>query len=451
MTRLPVRSSLAIRITAALIAVTFFASATLLAAIFFAGVWLPMNEVRTEVEAEARKLQAVYSRQGETALLGALESRRQILSPNKPFDAFIERDGKLLAGNLPSWPVVRRGEWVSIEADLYRDGDEDDHEALSRDILLDDGRRLIIGRDVEILSDRQELMGEAFLWGTIPVLLFGLLGGLIISGITARRLEAVSETARAVMRGDLSQRVPVTGRGDDFDQLGLSLNAMLDRNQELMASLGRVSDNIAHELRTPLARLRAALDRSGGIDANAIQAARDESERLQQIFDALLRIARLDTGRHRIKREPVSLDVVTADAVEFYAPEAESRGQYIAAVLAPCMVTGDRDLLFQAIANLLDNAIKFGPVGAAVRVRLEVDAATALLSVIDTGPGVAEEHRVRLAERFYRAPGSESVTGTGLGLTLVNAIAEAHSGSLNFDGPGGAFAAVIRLPLAMPH
>lgn len=441
-------SSLAIRITGALIAVTFLATATLLAAIFYAGVQLPMNEVRKKVEAETQTLQAIYSRHGETALVRALASRRMALSPHKPFDAFIERDGKLLAGNLPSWPVVRRGEWVSIEADLYRDGDEDDHEALSRDLLLQDGRRLIVGRDVEILADRQELMSEAFLWGAVPVVLFGLLGGIIISGITARRLDAVGDTARAVMTGDLSQRVPVTGRGDEYDQLGLSLNAMLDRNQELVASLGRVSDSIAHELRTPLARLRAALDRIDGANPSAIEAAKDESRRLQQIFDALLRIARLDTGRHRILREPVQLDVVLADAVEFYIPEAESRGQNIAAALAPCIVTGDRDLLFQAVANLLDNAIKFGPPGGAIRVRLRADGAKVMLSIIDTGPGVAEEHRARLAERFYTAPGSESVAGTGLGLTLVNAIAEAHGGRLDFEGMGGEFAAVIRLPLS---
>ena len=441
------RSSLAIRITAALIAATFLATATLLAAIYYVGVRLPMNDVRDEVAIETERLEAIYSRQGERALVQALANRRQALSSNKAFDAFIDLDGRLLAGNLPSWPSVRRGNWASIEADLYRDGDEDDHEALSRDLLLPDGRRLIVGRDVEVLADRQELMAEAFLWGALSVLLFGLVGGLIISGLTARRLDAVSETARAVMQGDLSQRVPVTGKGDDFDQLGLSLNAMLDRNQELVASLGRVSDNIAHELRTPLARLRSALDGIEPSDSKAIDAARGETERLQRIFDALLGIARIDTGRHRIKREPVQLDVVTADAVEFYAPEAEARGQNIAAGLAPCVVTGDRDLLFQAVANLLDNAIKFGPRGGAVRVRLEIEGATAVLSILDTGPGVAEEHRVRLAERFYRAPGTEQIAGTGLGLTLVNAIAEAHNGSLSLKSVGDAFAAVIHLPL----
>lgn len=443
-------SRLAIRITGALIAVTFLATATVLAVIYVAGVRMPMNEVRDMVAREARQLETIYVQQGEAALVATLTARRQAPSPNKAFDAFIERDGKLLEGNLPSWPVVRRGNWTSIEADFYRDGDEDDHEALSRDRALPDGRRLIVGRDVEVLADRQELMGEAFLWGAISVLIFGITGGLIISAITARRLNSVAQTARAVMDGDLSQRVPVLGKGDEFDQLGLGLNAMLDRNQELVASLGRVSDSIAHELRTPLARLQSALDGMDRGDAEQIEAAKGEAARLQQIFDALLRIARLDTGRHRIRTEAVQLDELVADAVEFYTPESEARGQDIAANLAPCRVSGDRDLLFQAVINLLDNAIKFAPQGGAVRVRLEIEGAMALLTISDTGPGVAEEHRSQLSERFYRAPGSESIGGTGLGLTLTEAIVTAHQGALGFTGDAGDFSVELRLPL-QPH
>lgn len=449
MKRMRLSSRLAIRITGALIAVTFLATATLLATIHYFGVQVPMNEVRDMVSGEARQLEAVYAQQGERALIGALVARRRAPSAAKAFDAFIDRDGRVLTANLPSWPVVRRSKWTSIEADLYRDGDEDDHESLSRDLMLSDGRRLIVGRDVEVLADRQELMAEAFLWGAIPVLLFGIAGGLVISGITARRLNAVSSTARAVMDGDLSKRVPVTGRGDDFDQLGLGLNAMLDRNQELVASLGRVSDSIAHELRTPLARLRSALDGMDKGDSEAIAAAKGEAERLQQIFDALLRIARLDTGRHRIRRDPVQLDELVADAVEFYAPEAEARGQDIAANLSPCEVSADRDLLFQAVTNLLDNAIKFAPRGGSVRARLEIDGPMALLKISDTGPGVADEHRTRLSERFYRAPGSEGVGGTGLGLTLTEAIVTAHQGNLAFSGGAGDFTAEVRLPLVI--
>ena len=447
-------SSLAIRLTGALIAMTFLATASLLAGIYFFGVRMPMNDVRTSVRQEATQLAQLYDRQGEAALKAALAARRLAPSPDKAFDAFLDRDGKLLTGNLPSWPKAHRGNWVRIEADLYRDGDEDDHDALSRDTVLPDGRRLIVGRDVEVFADRQELMGEAALSGSLSVILFGLFGGLLISWITGRRLEAVSGTAREVMGGNLSVRVPLKGTGDDFDQLGLSLNAMLDRNQELVASLGRVSDNIAHELRTPLARLRTALDGSsidGALKPENVEAARLEAERLQQIFDALLRIARLDTGRHRIIRDPIQLDELVSDAVEFYAPEAETRQQSIGAAVVPCLIVGDRNLIFQAVANLIDNALKFAPPKGEVRADLEVEGPMAKLTMRDSGPGVDQEHHNRLTERFFRAPGSEGVAGTGLGLTLVEAIVTAHKGRLEFAGDARGFAAIIWLPLAGPH
>lgn len=442
-------SSLAIRITVALIAVTFVTTASLLGGIYYFSVKRPMDQIRTEVQSEADALQSVYARHGEAGLKAALLVRRQSPSPNKAFDAFLGQDGELLLGNLPSWPVRRRGDWTSIEADLYRDGDEDDHEALSRDIALPDGRRLILGRDVEILADRKELMIEAAQWGSLSVILFGLIGGLLTSWITARRLEAVTSTARSVMQGNLSVRVPIRGKGDDFDQLGMSLNAMLDRNQELLASLGRVSDNIAHELRTPLARLRTALEGSAAGDHIAmsqIEAARSEADRLQQTFDALLRIARIDTGRHRMASAPVQLDVLVADAVELYEPEAEARRQRLGTAVKPCTVMGDRNLLFQAVTNLLDNALKFAPEGGEVSVELIVEGEEAKIVVTDNGPGVDEQHQPRLTERFFRAPGSEHVVGTGLGLTLANAIAAAHEGSLTFNGTAGSFRAILSLP-----
>ena len=439
-------SSLAIRITGALVAVTFLATASMLGGIYYVSVKRPMDAVRAKVRSEADALQSTYASAGEGRLKAALLARRQSPSPDKAFDAFLNRNGQLLLGNLPSWPLAHRGNWVNIEADLYRDGDEDDHEALSRDLILPDGRRLIVGRDVEVLADRKEVMVEAGRWAALSVLLFGLIGGLLTSWIIARRLDAVSGTARSVMQGNLSVRVPIRGSGDDFDQLGMSLNAMLDRNQELMASLGRISDSIAHELRTPLSRLRTSLDRNE-LDSDEINAARGEVDRLQQTFDALLRIARIDTGRHRIASDPVELDALVGDAAELYEPEAEARGQKLILSVVRCTVTGDRNLLFQAVSNLLDNAIKFAPEGGTVSVDLHLDGTRARIIVTDSGPGVDEQYHARLAERFFRAPGSEHVAGTGLGLTLANAIAEAHDGTVTFAGGPGEFSVMMELQL----
>lgn len=444
-------TSLAIRLTGALIVATFLATASLLAGIYYLGVKLPMDDVRSKVRAEARALETIYRVDGTDALEAALIKRRSAPSLDKAFDAFLEKDGSLLLGNLPSWPIARRDGWVSIEADLYRDGDEDDHESLSRDILLPDGRRLIVGRDVELFADRKELMLESTRWGALAVLLFGLIGGALISWITGRRLETVTRTALTVMQGDLSVRVPVKGSGDEFDALGLSLNAMLDRNQELVASLSRVSDSIAHELRTPLARLHSSLEEAAahqGMSADQVEAARMEVERLQQTFDALLRIARLDTGRHRLTREKVRLDQLVTDAVEFYEPEAESRGLKLGLSVICSTVSADRNLMFQAVSNLLDNAIKFAPENGGVLVELTLERADARITVTDSGPGVDPIHFPRLSEPFFRAPGSEAVAGTGLGLSLVHAIAAAHDGQLEFGGEPGSFKVILTIPRA---
>ncbi|HEY0629947.1 MAG TPA: ATP-binding protein [Sphingomicrobium sp.] len=445
------RPSLAIRLTIALIGATFLATASILGGIYYFSVKRPMDEVRAQVHSEARALSALYQARGEGALREALVKRRRSPSPYKPFDALLDRRGDLLTGNLPSWPNVRRGDWAVIEADLYRDGDEDDHEALTRDLTLPDGKRLLVGRDIEILSDRKELMVEAGRWGALPVLLFGLIGGILISWITGRRLEAVGRTARAVMQGDLSIRVPIKGTGDEFDELGMSLNAMLDRNQELVASLSRVSDSIAHELRTPLARLRSSLEGIGAgevVEVKRVEAAQLEAERLQQTFDALLRIARLDTGRHRISRDQVQLDALVSDAVDFYEPEAAARQLAFSLSVTPCKVLGDRNLLFQAVANLLDNGIKFAPEHGQLRVELFASYGLARIAVTDNGAGVEEAHHPRLSEPFFRAPGSEAIAGTGLGLTLVSAIAIAHEGSLTFNRTSGSFSAILTVPLA---
>ena len=185
-----------------------------------------------------------------------------------------------------------------------------------------------------------------------------------------------------------------------------------------------------------------------GVDPDRVEAARIEADRLQQTFDALLRIARIDTGRHRMAKSPVQLDALVGDAVELYEPESEARGQHLSLTVDPCTVMGDRNLLFQAIANLLDNAIKFAPDGGEIGVELAVAGSEATVTVTDSGPGVGEQHQPRLTERFFRAPGSEDVTGTGLGLTLANAIAEAHDGTLTFGGSAGAFRAALSLPTA---
>jgi signal transduction histidine kinase len=246
------------------------------------------------------------------------------------------------------------------------------------------------------------------------------------------------------MDGDLSERVPLRGGNDDFDQLGETLNAMLDRIEASLESVRRVSDNVAHELRTPLARLHADLDELRGAENAAererlTEQALAEAERLQSIFDALLRIARIESGRHLAGMKPIDLTLLLADAVEFHMPGAEARGQRIESDVAPGLtIEGDRNLIFQAVSNLLDNAIKYGGEGGAMRVAASRDGDRVRIAIADRGPGIAPEYRERVTERFFRVPATAAEPGTGLGLALVSAIVALHKGRMEIGdaGPG---------------
>lgn len=263
-----------------------------------------------------------------------------------------------------------------------------------------------------------------------------------MSRVIGRRIESIASTARRVIDGDLSGRVPVRGSGDDFDRLSVTLNVMLARIEALVESVRRVSDNIAHELRTPLTRLQADLDDLAVADdserGEVIDRVQAAAERLQAMFDALLRIARIDSGRHALATRPVALAPLLRDVAELHAPQAESGGLSLNVSLAsPVSVNGDADLIFQAVSNLLDNALKFTGSGGSVSLTLTERDGEAIIEVSDTGIGVDPANLARLTERFYRAPGAEHFDGSGLGLSLVAAIAKAHRSRLEFEGPPG--------------
>jgi signal transduction histidine kinase len=271
-----------------------------------------------------------------------------------------------------------------------------------------------------------------------------------------RRLDIVNRSARRVMAGDLGERIPLSGTGDDFDELAQTLNAMLARMEELVESVRRVSDSVAHELRTPLARLRADLEElaapGGGAGRRHLaEQAVEEACRLQGVFDSLLRIARIEAGQHRSGIRAVDLTTLLADAAEYHAPGAEARGQTLRAEIAPGLaVRADPDLLFQAVSNLLDNAIKYTPEGGEVMLRARAEDGAAVIAVEDSGPGISPESRARVTERFYRAPETADRPGAGLGLSLVAAVAHFHGAALVIGEAGPGASLSLRLPLADP-
>jgi signal transduction histidine kinase len=424
---------------ALLYAALFTLSVSILLALFY---WIsirrPIEQVEASLVAESARFEAVYRERGEQALIEKLERRAALPAPRQAYHALIAPNGAVLTTNLPSWPPAPNQRWLRIEADIYRDGEEYDHEALVLDRHLPDGARLMIGRDVQDIGDLDEGIRVGALWLMPVMALLVIAGGGLMSRAIGRRIDTVGMTARRVMAGDLSERIPVRGSGDDIDRLGETLNDMLDRIEASVESVRRVSDSVAHELRTPLTRLQAELNElqaaSPERKAALIESASEEAERLGRMFDAVLRISRIEAQRHQPEMREVNLSALLEDAADYHAPQAEERGLALETqVEGSLAIVGDRDLLFQAVSNLLDNAIKFTPSGGRVMLHAAREADSIALRIADSGPGIAAEFREKVTERFFRAPAAEPVQGFGLGLSLVAAVARLHGSTLRLS------------------
>ncbi len=415
--------------------------ATMLGLAYWFGVHLPLSRVESVVYDEALDLSRYYGvGEGRDRLLRALEVRAGAPARRQAYHAFWDTQGRLVAANLPVPPPnAANNSWWRFEFNTFDDGAEEEHETLAYELRFVDGARMLVGRDTEDIDEREELIGQAFAWGSGMALLLGLIGGLLMSFAVGRRIDAVAGTAKRVMAGDLSGRVDVRGTGDDFDVLAETLNAMLDRIEDLIQSVARVSDSVAHELRTPLARLSADLEelRTAPDDAaraGLVTQAIENASRLQSTFDALLRIARVETGRHPVEAHEIDLSALLMDAVELYQPGADDKSIRLVADVAPGLqLRGDRHLLFQAVANLIDNAVKYTPSGGRVEVGAIREGARTRLWVVDDGRGVAAADLPRLTERFYRTPEHVAAEGLGLGLSFVAAVARRHEAQLRLE------------------
>jgi signal transduction histidine kinase len=435
--------SLSFRLALLYLAV-FAASVTALGGIYYwLEVYRPLEAIKAEVENESAALRDVYDRNGEDGLALALEERAAAGTPRIGYHALLDSRGNSITANLPSWPHAYAPGWKHIEADVAREGTEDEYEAIVLDQQLGGGLRLLVGRDVDDIDDLEESFRDAVLWIVPALLLLGTLGGALMSRVIAARLDAISGAARAVIEGDLSSRIEVRGSGDDFDRLAATLNLMLERLETSLEAIRRVSDTVAHELRTPVARLQAVLvDLHERPAADGAAEALAEASRLQTVIDAVLRVSRIEAGRHSIALEPVDLSALLADVVEFYQPEADARSQRLeVSVEEGLMVAGDRDLLFQGFANLLDNAVKFTPEGGVITATAAAANGQAIVQICNDGGGVSPELRDRVGERFFRGANAAGVPGLGLGLALVAAVASAHRSSLEFRPEGKRFCA----------
>ena len=337
----------------------------------------------------------------------------------------------MLAGNLPSQAPVVGLVYVPLH-------DATAHlRALRGRGVAVPGGCLFVGASDHEIREMHEALIRGFVLSLLVIVVLALLGGIIMSLGALRRVEAMGRASRDIVEGDLSQRIPIRGSQDEFDQLAASVNVMLDRIQSLMAGLQQVSSDIAHDLRTPLTRMRQRLELARRREVTviglhtALGGSIADVDVILATFSALLRIAQVESGSRRADFTAVDLAGLLESLVETYAPVAEGKAQMLNGHFeAPLMVHGDRALLMQMFANLIENAIRHCPSGALITVRRVPGAGWPLVEVCDTGPGIAAEYRDRVMTRFYRLEASRGTEGDGLGLSMVAAVAQLHGASV---------------------
>jgi signal transduction histidine kinase len=430
----------AFRLTLIYEALFALAVALLFAVVYWAVTSFAMDQMRNAIATEANTLAAEARRDGTAALARRIDERMRF-DVRRSFGYLLtDSAGHPIAGNLSD--VVPRAGWG--EAHLSRpSGDAEDRGDGGLIVLgtdLPDGARLVVGQSTDSLTDLRELLGDAFAWAGTAVLALGLLTSFLIAKALLRRLEGVNRTAGRIIDGSLADRVPERGSGDEFDRLARNLNRMLDRIEQLMEGLRQVSSDIAHDLRTPLARLRQGLDtaRRGALSAAAYETAIDraisETDDILSTFGALLRIAQIEAGEKRGGFGDVDLSELVARLRDAYAPVAEDDGKTLhGAVQAGLVIQGDRELLTQLLANLIENAIRHTPAGTVIELAATAGAPGPVCIVADNGPGIPEEMRGKVLERFVRLDRSRSTPGSGLGLALATAVADLHRITLTLE------------------
>lgn len=430
---------------------------------------LMTEQVLAGLRGEADQLAAVARDGGAQALDRAVAER----SVPRALDLYLLSDGRgsRIAGNLEAIPDEVR---AAARGGVFRykrpGADSAPRLAVAIPVPVPPGveRRLVVGRDVEDQRGLAERVGRTFLIGFGALALAGLMAGLVMSRLVVRRIDAINEAAASIMAGDLGRRIATSTAGDEIDGLATNLNLMLDRIEQLMMGLREVSDNIAHDLKTPLNRLRnraeAALRGPGGLDGyrDGLERTIEEADELIKTFNALLLIARLEAGAIEENMETFDVAALVRDVAELYEPVAEEAGQRLIIDAAVGLsLRANRQLIGQAVANLIDNAIKYGAQGgsagaaaatddssaAALRIGLTRADAGVELTVADRGPGIAPEDRDRAMRRFVRLDQSRTRPGTGLGLSLVAAVARLHRGSVRLEDNQPGLKVVVSLPL----
>lgn len=414
------------------------------------------SDVHRSVKLELEALSQAYEEGGSEAVDEFVEVHSGPTRLIRFFYFVGDAEKRKIAGNLNEWPDAKeyRNGWIGFDFEsLTNMADPVGNEFVALSTELPSGERLLVARHYADVLNSTKLVAGALTRSMVATIILGTIGGAITAGLSLRRIEHINTTLHRIMSGDFSERIDVSGSSGDFRRLSENVNQMLDRIEVLMTGVRQVSDNIAHDLRTPLTRLRNKLsdlhdDCSDPANREQVEALIEEADGLLGTFSALLRIAQVESGNRRSGFADVDLCTLVSDVIELYEPLAMEKDQQFNTALARVgKVTGDRNLLFQAVANLVDNAIKYTPEGGEVQVGLSVEPDCYRVYVADTGIGVPDADREKVFQRFFRVESSRGChPGNGLGLSLVHAVVKLHDGTISLEDNRPGLKVVMRLP-----
>lgn len=397
------------------------------------------SSINDSLESELNSLDQQFTQNGIDGLEQFVEGRAQKNQFSRFTYILVDQDFKKISGTLPIWPKYKEWSdgWLSFGMGFNDYNNEKKvFNFLARSRTLDTHHTLLVARVADDVRQNIKLLAGSLLWGMLIMIALGLLGGIITSLITLHRVGIINDAIKEIMRGNLKNRIPIIEPLDDFQHLSISVNSMLDRIESAMTDVRDVSNGIAHDLRTPLTRLRNNLSvlekRADPKNIEMVQDMIAESDHLLSTFAALLRISQVESGAKRANFSDVNISQILTDVVELYEPLSSEKEQHLSYIKSPeCIVFGDKDLLFQMLANLMDNAIKYTPKGGSIcvnQVYLELGKDNYLnIEFEDSGPGIPKEKQAKVFQRFYRVDESRGVSpGNGLGLALVHAVANLH-------------------------
>lgn len=434
-------------------ALVFGASALLLIAVLWASsVNILSRQVDAAIDADAQGLSEQWDDGGAAALLTTIQNRISHAAENDALYLVLDPLGRRVAGNVDNWPSQVDHTGQGYEIQLKRNGVRNLARFHRYNLPL--GYALLVGREVSSRAALRTLLAETLAWALGLIALLSVAGAFILQQLFSRMVSHVSQTAAAISSGDLSRRVAISGRGDEFDQLAETINDMLDRLSRLMDGVRQVSNAIAHDLRTPITRARARLEdavsHGEGTEQlrGAIERAVSDLDGITNVFQALLRISEIEAGARRSAFVVLQIRPLLVDVGDLYSALAEESGlRFVLEVTGDLSIRGDRELIQQAVANLLDNAIKYSPPGGTVVLAAERTPDGLQISVTDSGPGIPPEDLERATERFYRGEAARHTSGFGLGLTLVRAVAQLHGGVLLLANAAPGLRATLAIPV----